>query len=325
MSVRRHGRLIIAALFLAGCEARNEAVSVLSSASPEPTETTIAVMPLPTPTTAPSTPEPSAAPFPASAIPYALEDVKSISLNRLSDGEPIAHEGKLEEQLLYDLERIRTSQNEESEWTPAPPSEDDEALSILIKAPQGDFSYQYRSDDNLLIIGGKSNHAGFGVLQAALPILSPDSAFANWFHLKNIVLQDELAAGVLTIDEGFRVDFDLLLIDGLDYDGWEKKLSKLTPHLSIPYYDNVTNGVSYATAYQEGILHADLQIAFSSPDYATGGDIRVGMAKKQVQNAIGKPNLQVNSQWSYLIGDYLKFYLLFEDDKVKYMVYRMPV
>jgi hypothetical protein len=83
--------------------------------------------------------------------------------------------------------------------------------------------------------------------------------------------------------------------------------------------------ISYTSIYGEGIIQSDLLITFSSPDFSTKDGIKVGLTKEQVLKKLGKPNLMLKSEWSYLVGDYLKFKLLFDHNKVKFMSLRIPV
>ncbi|MCM3630698.1 hypothetical protein M3194_25525 [Paenibacillus glycanilyticus] len=52
-------------------------------------------------------------------------------------------------------------------------------------------------------------------------------------------------------------------------------------------------------------------IVFMDGNYATPDGLTVGMTKEDVLQKLGKPNLELESKWSYKIGGYLKFHSLF--------------
>ncbi|WP_080832092.1 hypothetical protein [Cohnella massiliensis] len=51
---------------------------------------------------------------------------------------------------------------------------------------------------------------------------------------------------------------------------------------------------------------------------STPGGVSVGTGRERAAELLGSPNLQLESEWSYLLGE-TTFSLYFADDKVKFM------
>ncbi len=128
-------------------------------------------------------------------------------------------------------------------------------------------------------------------------------------------------------DQGMSsIQYDHLLkesdIDGKGYDDWALWLKSHSDR-DVPYYGSVT-GEREMIRWNTDMINLELQFYFITDRYSKKSGVKVGLTKEQVERILGKPNTQSDAIWAYLTGDYLTFWLFFEDDKVKYMMRRMP-
>jgi hypothetical protein len=260
----------------------------------------------------------------AKLIPFTKEEITSISVTRVSDGKVIPYDPAKDQVLNSALDFIYS---DAMSYQSAGHLDVDanQAIQIKYTTSRGNFVYNYQYDINAIIIGDKPNYLGIGVYRFFAKELEPESEFGELVKLQNAAYEELLLKESPTYDESFRQDSDKMTIGGKDYNAWEKELNQRTPERSVPYFDPLRDGISHTSVYPDGIILSDLLITFSTTQYSTKDGIKVGLTKAQVLKMLGEPNMKLKTEWSYFQGDYLKFKLLFQDDKLKYIELRMPV
>ncbi|SFB60634.1 hypothetical protein SAMN05216312_11723 [Cohnella sp. OV330] len=122
-------------------------------------------------------------------------------------------------------------------------------------------------------------------------------------------------------------------IDGLDYLGWEKKFLPLSS--GTLFFDGVLGAKGLIqsltlpgreNAYPDVIkLSGTIFFTNGGEAYTTSDGIKVGLTQAEVIAKLGPPNARTKTQWSYRIGDNLRFHLLFESGVVRFISLTMPV
>lgn len=74
----------------------------------------------------------------------------------------------------------------------------------------------------------------------------------------------------------------------------------------------------------DNLIALNSQLVFASSQYKTVDGVGVGSLEDEVLKKLGKPNLKTKTGWGYKSGDYVRFYLYFEEGVVKYMSINMP-
>ncbi|BBI31192.1 hypothetical protein [Cohnella abietis] len=122
-------------------------------------------------------------------------------------------------------------------------------------------------------------------------------------------------------------NLDQLMVNGNDYAGWEKELeSSSLDQPEIRYYDSGEEKVKGLNIYDKGgIIAISRQYVFTTNQYKTSGGVTVGSTPDEVLANLGEPSSKSASKWNYNLGDYQRFYLLFEENVVKYMVVLIPL
>ncbi|TCM93320.1 hypothetical protein EV294_107273 [Paenibacillus sp. BK033] len=208
---------------------------------------------------------------------------------------------------------------------------DDKPLSTesLIRFETADSVYRipYDVDTNEYHLGGRGYYADDQVMLLMHGILQPDSKLAQLDRMfEQARLEMETREG--GIDESFSYDGKRLTVAGKSYNEWEQLLllrSSVQPILLGHYYDDAVQAVGNVTEYSDGVMQLNRSIVFTDGNYATPDGLAVGMSKEEVVQKLGKPNLQLDSKWSYKIGDYLKFHLYFDHNKIRCIVLSQPL
>ncbi|MDG0795326.1 RNA polymerase sigma factor [Cohnella ginsengisoli] len=122
-------------------------------------------------------------------------------------------------------------------------------------------------------------------------------------------------------------------IDGLDYLGWEKKFLPLSS--GTFFFDGVLGArglIQSLMLPDRENAHPDVIKLSGTIIFTTGGEayttsdgIKVGLTQAEVIAKLGLPNARTKTQWSYRIGDNLRFHLLFESGKVRFISLTMTV
>jgi len=210
------------------------------------------------------------------------------------------------------------------------------AKSVEQTINEGDiFIYIHSADQTLVIpydlsnntfqLGESSYYASSEVAKLMAGIFHPDSALAK-LDVVFTAAHEQRAAGSKQIDDSFRYDADQLKINNLDFNEWKMSLANDSEgEIIAHYFDDGSQTVSAIHYYDNKAFLFDREIVFISDRVETKDGIKIGLTKEEVLASLGKPNLDTEAQWSYSIGDYLKFHLYFENNKVAYISLTLPL
>lgn len=118
------------------------------------------------------------------------------------------------------------------------------------------------------------------------------------------------------------------LVDGLDFDGWERRLAEAGPETLVwakPFYDDGTGQVKQARLFKDGVLALNRMIVFTRSEHQAADGVKTGIDTDAVMAKLGPEALKLVSRWSYKVGDYFRFHLYFADGKVKYIALSQPL
>jgi len=210
------------------------------------------------------------------------------------------------------------------------------AKSVEQTINEGDiFIYIHSADQTLVIpydrtnntfqLGESSYYASAEVAKLMAGIFHPDSELAK-LDVVFTAAYEQRAAGSKGIDESLRYDAEQFKINNMDFNEWKMSLVNNSEGEAIaPYYDEGSQTVSAIYYYDNQALLFDREIVFISDRVETKDGIKLGLTKEEVLSSLGKPNLDTEAQWSYSIGDYLKFHLYFDNNKVAYISLTSPL
>ncbi|RRJ63121.1 hypothetical protein EHV15_09415 [Paenibacillus oralis] len=117
-------------------------------------------------------------------------------------------------------------------------------------------------------------------------------------------------------------------VEGLDFNGWEQRLAGEQAENVLwekPFYDDSTGRVKQARLFKDGVLALNRIIVFTTADHQTADGVKVGIGAGNVMDKLGPKALRLVSRWSYKVGDYYRFHVYFQDQKVKYIVLSQPL
>lgn len=180
----------------------------------------------------------------------------------------------------------------------------------------------YNADVNAYAVGGKWYYANDRVLLLMNRVLERDKRLALFDHLTQQATIEEQQA---VTDEVDQIQAEQLQIGGLDFRGWQQKLTQETPLWKIPFYDNDSAQISDVINIADEIVMLPGQIVFMNDAHQTKNGIKIGMSKNEVQRILDVKALKLPSRWSYKVGDYFTFHLYFEQDKVAFLVLTRPL
>ncbi|ACT03980.1 hypothetical protein [Paenibacillus sp. JDR-2] len=199
----------------------------------------------------------------------------------------------------------------------------------LIRFETADSVYRipYDVNTNEYLLGGRRYYADDQVMLLMHGIMEPNSKLAEidrMFEQSRIEMETHEGG----IDESFSYKGERLTVTDNSYNEWEQLLllrSSVQPTLLGHYYDDAVQAVGNITEYSDGVMQLNRSIVFMDSNYATPDGLAVGMSKEEVVQKLGKPNLQLDSKWSYKMGDYLKFHLYFDHNRIKYIELSQPL
>jgi hypothetical protein len=155
-------------------------------------------------------------------------------------------------------------------------------------------------------------------------LLYPDSLLAQLYATQ---LQIE-AQGQINEDvrrDGLLRPFEKSFIEDMEYNGWEKWLTRHTEgQRAIPYFSTLTEQME-AFRSNTDVVQWDLGIYFVTDRYSSTDGVKVGISKDEARQLLGNPAVENAYSWGYRTGDFVTFYLYFDKDRVKYVVFRMPL
>lgn len=181
------------------------------------------------------------------------------------------------------------------------------AYDVSMNAYKADGKWYYANDQVLLLMNR---------------VIKRDEKLALYDHLKQQATIEEQQA---VTDEADQIQAEQLQIDGLDFKGWQQKLTQETALWKIPFYDNDTAQVSEVTKSTDEIVMLPGQIVFMDGTHQTKDGIKVGMPKNEVERILDVKPLKTSSRWSYKVGDYYIFHIYFQQDKVAFIVLNSPL
>lgn len=181
------------------------------------------------------------------------------------------------------------------------------------------YAVPYDFNENMFRIGDSLFFAYPETLTLMHALYKPDSPWGQWGEMMraNREERDRLSA-IVSNDIGHGPE--AFEIGGKDYTAWEiELLAHLEPDEEIPYHDPDTARFGQSRVFeQQGILELPRTIVFMKDNVSTPGGVSVGTGRERAAELLGSPNLQLESEWSYLLGE-TTFSLYFADDKVKFM------
>ncbi|MFC5702593.1 hypothetical protein ACFPVX_14915 [Cohnella faecalis] len=202
---------------------------------------------------------------------------------------------------------------------------------LRLHTPDRSYAIPYDLDTNTYKFNDKLYYADDKVAFLMYFLLKPESDLAKVERL-TAQADREMEQSRAIVDESFSYDIKRFEINDLDYNGWSRKayLNKAFPTINYYSYNVVDNSVANFVVdlrYNErnAIVYSLNSIFFLNDYTSTSDHIKVGLTKKQVLEKLGKPNLQLNSKWSYKIDDYLRFHIYYENDRVAGISLTMPV
>lgn len=181
--------------------------------------------------------------------------------------------------------------------------------------------YRYYVEKNIIVIEDEPFYASMPVFNLMTLLLKPSSIIGD---IKRIDSYQALKFRVVHNDE-LHLQFDRFEVNNKDYNFWERELQNLKVEESFFGFYSFNNELEVINIYEEGIIQLPLTLIFTNNQYKTEDGITVGTTKDEVINRLGQPHYKSDFQWSYRVGDYTKFGLIFENDKVKYIELYMPL
>lgn len=198
-------------------------------------------------------------------------------------------------------------------------------VMIHINSTDRKVAIPYDINNNTFQLGDLLYYATDEVAKLMYGQYKQESELANIDRIYAIAAEESTESGV-RVDESFRYDFDQLTIDGMDFNAWKQHLSNNSNYVNVAnYYDSGTYKVSSIQYYEDIAVVSEREVLFISDSVTTKDGIKIGLSKEEVMTTLGKPNLENESEWSYLIGDYLKFHLYFENNKVVLISLTLPL
>ncbi|MCR8657471.1 hypothetical protein [Paenibacillus endoradicis] len=201
----------------------------------------------------------------------------------------------------------------------------DDNMMIHINSTDNIVAIPYDINKNTFQLGDTLYYATDEVAKMMYGQYKQESEIANIDRIYSNASK-EAAESISTVNESFQYDYEQLVIDDMDFHTWKEHLSNDSKEMNIVnYYDNGSGKVSSIKYYEDIAVVSEREVIFISDSVATKDGIKIGLTKDEVLTTLGKSNLENDSQWSYKIGDYLKFHLYFEDNKVVLMSLTLPL
>ncbi|GGD54040.1 hypothetical protein [Paenibacillus nasutitermitis] len=253
-------------------------------------------------------------------LPFDTEKIESISLLPGSSGQEIT----VPADRVYVFPQNLYNENLSLAKADVQVSGDQDVL-IRIHMADAVYAIPYDVDSNTYKLGNARFYADDQVMLLMHGLFRPESALAL---VDRIMAQasKEMNENDTNIDESFLYERERFDIAGKDYNAWADITANDDSYsYSIPYYDFVAEKMGSVREFTDkGLIVLQGNLVFLKDTVGTTDGIKVGMTKDQVMTILGKPNLKLNTRWSYKLGDYLKFHLYLENDQVVFMSLTMP-
>lgn len=264
-------------------------------------------------------------------LPFKTEDVVGI---RLEDDHRRMQPLEVPSERLYvilqnlnalDMAAASISPGPEHSWVP-------NAYTMTFETAGGSYEMGYDPSSNTYGFSDTLVLADDQVWMLMQSYINPSGEWAAFDRLseqarneQKIVEKDQITE---TTYERSRFN-----IDGLDYLGWEKKFLPLSS--GTFFFDGFLGArglIQSLTLPGRENAHPDVIKLSGTIFFSTGGEsytssdgIKVGLTQAEVIAKLGLPNVRTKTQWNYRIGDNLRFHLLFESGKVRFISLTMPV
>lgn len=179
----------------------------------------------------------------------------------------------------------------------------------------------------------------FGLIDGGMRFLADDRVWmlmqsltnpaSPWAELDGILerARIELENTDKFIDEETEtLDRDRFRVNGRDYVEWETQFKLLSS--GRQFYDSLTGSIgliqSMGEAVRPDVFKFGGTFVFATDANATPDGIAVGLTSAETLERLGEPNARTDTKWSYRMGDYLRFHLIFDAGKIRYMMLTMP-
>lgn len=261
-------------------------------------------------------------------IQFTREEIRGISIHRTINGEAISE--KIDDDqllLLYQSLYWMKVNSKSPEHFPR-----DNLVYIRFETENGEFNYPYHYESNVIGILDEESQTNIGyhpdenVYNIMTHLLNSDSIMGHIYLLEQkadrYLASDEFQIkDTLNQDEEYWSKF---LVNGINDFEWKEELKGSLIKEKIAIYEGCLERLDEIVTYENGIIQMASTLVFTTDQYVTNSGIKVGDSSSNVLKLLGEPNLKTTHRWSYQIGDYLKFHLLIEDGKVKYILKTLP-
>ncbi|MBB6669587.1 hypothetical protein [Cohnella nanjingensis] len=263
-------------------------------------------------------------------LPFSTEDVEEITVQPPRSG-PVLTVPKARMYVLLqnlnglDLKAARMPEGQGPEYYMG----SSDSSTLIFKASGKNYTLDYDPASNTYgIIGGKGTrfYADDQVWLFLQSLLNSGSVWADYGDLteQGRVEAENSSGNGEPNNKSYKPD--RLQVSGRDYNAWEQQFLVLSS--GIRYCDSSLGTSGFIQMIGQGnepdVLRLGQTIVFATDANRTSDGIGVGLTADEVVRKLGEPNAKTDTKWSYRIGDYLKFHLLFEQGKVRFMVLTMP-
>lgn len=265
------------------------------------------------------TPGNAESPYLLDHLPFKEEDVTGITAK--SDSGSVQVPAKRKAVLLQSL-RFTDMQGAAVKENPVA-----ERKPIILQFTLNNSSYELTYDLalNAFQYDGHAYYADDQVLLLMQGLFRENKVLASFDTLLEQARVEQEQAGSA---EPQALEASRAQVEGLDFDGWEKRLAGEQAENVLwekPFYDDSEGQVKQARLYKDGVLALNRIIVFTMADHQTADGVKVGIGESGVMDKLGPKALRLVSRWSYKVGDYYRFHVYFQDQKVKYVVLSQPL
>jgi hypothetical protein len=258
-------------------------------------------------------------------LPFTEEDINNISIYDSEDGHEISkdvdnNQLSLIYQSLYWMKLNSASTKDFPQ---------DQLVYIVFDTKNGEFKYPYHYETNVIGIppvDGKSVngfHIDKNVQRIMTLLLNPESLLGDIYNLEQRAFQERIANDISTTETDNN-NKESFLINGMTDQEWQQSLEEFTIDSKTFFYDSCVEGLEEIVEYDKGIVKIGSTLVFFTDEYETIEGIMVGDSTDKVLQTLGEPNQKTSNEWSYSVGDYLRFKILIENGKVKYLIKITP-
>lgn len=260
-------------------------------------------------------------------LPFKTEDVVGITLEDNSQKLPLF---EVPSDRLYvilqnlsgmNIGAASISAGPENSWVP-------NAYTMTFKTAYATYAMAYDPSSNTYGTPSILLLADDQVWLLLQSYLNPDGEWAEFDRLSERARHEDAMTEKSQITDR-TYERSRLDVGGLDYLGWEKKFLPLSS--GNFYYDGITGAkglIQKLTLSNPSVSAIKMSrlIFFTADDKssATADGIRIGQSQDEVISKLGLPNARTETKWSYRLGDYLGFHLLFDKGKIRFIALTMP-